>query len=384
MSLNAIEQSLDAICERADRWEAIRYRVIHRAVCARPRKAARRRSPAARVGAVAAALMMIALSAGLWYFADILLNLKIVPPDIPPAAYIDPEDIVASEGEQPIVKPPPVTGVQVRGNVSGITNILLIGVDTRSPDSFSGLSDTMLIMSVNEHLKEIRFISLLRDTAVDIPKSGGGHSYAKLNAAYAAGGAELLKQTVKHNFCLDIDEYIVVNFSGFEKVIDAVGGLEIDLTKAELTQIPKSKNDDAKLSGEARTVHLTGYQALQYARIRKIDASSDFARTLRQQKVLTLLLDKAKESALPQLLSLVQETAPYVMTNIQLKDLLSYVKKGYNHWSGYEIVTGYRVPGLESNEFTDLYIQGGQLALILTDPTRTVLALHQYLYDGGE
>ncbi|MCL2488526.1 MAG: LCP family protein [Oscillospiraceae bacterium] len=338
-----------------------------------------------RIAAIAAALLMIALSAGLWYFSGILMDFSIVgDTNLADSSWIDPDDIHIDDNAEPIVKPPPVDGVQIRGNVSGITNILLIGVDTRSPKSFAGLSDTMLIMSVNEHLKEIRFVSLLRDTAVDIPRSGGGTTYAKMNSAYSAGGAALLRETIKNNFCLDINEFIVVNFSGFEEIVDAVGGLMIDLTAAELTQIPKSKTDNNKLRGEARTVHLTGYQALQYARIRKIDASSDFARTLRQQKVLTLLIDKAKESGLTQLLSLVREMAPYVLTNIPLDELFRYVKRGINNWGDFKIVTGYRVPGLEEDEFIDRYIQGGQLALILTDPTKTVLALHQYIYDGGE
>ena len=180
-----------------------------------------------------------------------------------------------------------LSDIPVRGNVKGIRNIILLGIDSQS---FSGRSDTMIILSINDNTKTIRMVSLLRDTWVSIPgrdkDKDGADDINKLNSAYAFGKFRLLSETLEQNFRLDIDEYLGVNFKVLPILIDALGGLDISLTAKEMTQIPvagcyhSASSGNPKfvpLTGKPGVYHLDGFQAMEYARIRKID--SDFKRT---------------------------------------------------------------------------------------------------------
>lgn len=180
------------------------------------------------------------------------------------------------------------------GGVSYIKTIALYGVDTRDSDSTSGLSDAIMIMSVNKKTGEINLISVLRDSTVEIE----GYGESKINAAYSYGGASLAVKTLNQNFSLDITDYITVNFAQLAVIIDAAGGVTLEITAEEAEQINKNLDDaaDADMTTQEveyvevadQTVLLNGDQAVAYSRIRKID--SDNARAGRQQKVLTALL----------------------------------------------------------------------------------------------
>ena len=158
-----------------------------------------------------------------------------------------------------------VAEISVKGNTKNISNYLLIGVDSRS-SSFRGLSDTIIILTIDKKNKDIRLASLLRDTLVTIPgrdKNGDGKDdYAKLNAAYSYGGASLLLKTIEQNFRLKIDKHITVNFKAFSAAINAMGGIDIELTAAEAQHI--------KIGSAAKKYTLNGHYALEYVRIRAI------------------------------------------------------------------------------------------------------------------
>ena len=174
-------------------------------------------------------------------------------------------------------------------------NILLLGVD-KEKDGMQR-SDTMLIASIGGG--SVKLSSLLRDTWVEIP----GHGQGRINSAYTLGGPELAIRTVNQNFGLNIMHYIVVDFTSVVQFADAIGGVEIDITEAEMEQININVKDSAKifkplgytcdeLKIHGKNTHLNGLQALGYARIRKID--SDFMRASRQRTLMSAMLKKIK------------------------------------------------------------------------------------------
>lgn len=209
---------------------------------------------------------------------------------------------------------------------SSVRNILLIGSDARSSDA-SARSDTIMIVSVNKTTGKITMCSILRDTHLDIP----GYREAKVNSAYYRGGANLLVQTIEQNFGIKIDDYAAVDFEMFTALVDGLGGIEVEVTENEADYINnrhkygKEEKPDHFESGES--VHLNGYQALWYARIRKLD--SDFMRTERQRKVMSAIFEKVKTQLNPAgvfgLISTAKEVAPFIETTLSTIDFWSLV-----------------------------------------------------------
>lgn len=281
-----------------------------------------------------------------------------------------------------------VMEIPLRGDGKGIRNILLVGVDSRKGD-FSGLSDTNIIVSINDNTKTIKMISLLRDTWVSIPgrdKDGDGkNDIGKLNTAYAYGRHTLQHKMIAQNFRLDIDDYVGVNFKVLPILIDAMGGLDISVTTKEMTQIPAngcfvSINDPdnsgfSPLTGAAGVHHLNGFQAMEYARIRKID--SDFKRTERQRNVLTLLFEKMKTMSSTQLVNMVYKAVSHVDTNMSTDELLDMAGNALTYAS-YTLENGYHIP--ENGTFKYTSLEGKGSGLLLTDPKKTVENLHKYIY----
>ncbi len=278
-----------------------------------------------------------------------------------------------------------VADIPLRGDGNGIHNILLVGVDSRQ-NNFSGLSDTNIILSINDKEKTIKLISILRDTWVSIPgrdKDGDGQDdICKFNTAYAYGRHTLQHKTIAQNFRLDIDDYIGVNFKVLPILIDAMGGLDIKLTAKEIAEIPEKgckisvRNAGfIPMSGEPGVHHLDGFQAMEYARIRKID--SDFKRTERQRKVITLLMEKAKTMSYTQLISIVYKAVSHVDTNMSTDEFLDIAANALTYAS-YTIENGYHIP--ENGMYKYTSIPGKGSGILLTNPKKTVTDLHQYIY----
>lgn len=207
----------------------------------------------------------------------------------------------------------------------GVKNILLIGNDSRTEDE-SGRSDAMILISISSKTNSIHMTSILRDIYVDIP----GHDGNRLNAAYAYGGAELLMETLEENFDIEVNRYMLVNFQAFANVVDAVGGVDIDVTNEEVQYIngylveynqlegrPEGTDYlDTSLSGN---IHLNGPQALAFCRNRYI--GTDFARTERQRKVLTAVIKKAPVAMLTNGSGLMDAFASNITTNLTQSEL---------------------------------------------------------------
>ena len=208
---------------------------------------------------------------------------------------------------------------------SHVRNILLIGCDAAKGGS--SRSDSIMICSVNKQTKRITVVSILRDTHLDIPD----HRESKVNAAYAWGGANLLVQTIEHNFGIKIDDYATVNFEMFTALVDGLGGIDVEVTEDEADYINnrhrygKEQKPETVPSGE--NVHLSGYQALWYSRIRKLD--SDFNRAERQRKVIGAIVEKAKADLNPigvlSLVSTAKDVAPYIETTLSTGDFWNLV-----------------------------------------------------------
>lgn len=204
-------------------------------------------------------------------------------------------------------------------------NILLIGVDTDSADE-AGRSDAMMLVQIAPESGDVRLVSFLRDLYVSIPGQGKN----RLNAAYFYGGEALLKRTLEENFGVRIDRFVTVHFSLMAELIDLAGGVEIEVTAKELSQL----NDIIKrynMSTGAATMNgvvdgaglhrLNGKQALSFSRIRKID--SDFQRTSRQHQVLLALLEQLHTLDFFTLSRLALTALQKVETDLSLGDVRS-------------------------------------------------------------
>ncbi|MEH7494826.1 LCP family protein [Neobacillus niacini] len=193
-------------------------------------------------------------------------------------------------------------------------NILLLGVDSRGEEQ--SRTDTIMIAQYDPENQKAKLVSLMRDIYVEIPDK---KSY-KINTAYFLGGPELLRKTIKQNFDIDIHYYAVIDFKGFESVVDtlAPNGIEMDVEKR------MSENIGVVLQPGLQ--NLNGKQLLGYARFRH-DATGDFGRVERQQRVINVLKDEAISingvSKLPKLVGTIQ---PYIETNLEGFDLLAVVK----------------------------------------------------------
>lgn len=202
----------------------------------------------------------------------------------------------------------------------GVTNILLIGNDSRE-NGEDGRSDAMILLSISNRTKKIYMTSLLRDMYVEIP----GYKDNRLNAAYSYGGAELLMETIEQNFDIHISRYMLVNFEAFANLVDAVGGVDLELTGKEVEYVngylveynillgrPEGTDYFDDLSGGM--VHLNGPQALAYCRNRYI--GTDFGRTERQRKVLTEVIHKLPKGVLTNPKGLIDGLMPNLTTNL--------------------------------------------------------------------
>lgn len=178
-----------------------------------------------------------------------------------------------------------------------VLNVLIIGSDTRDADT-RGRTDSMILMSVNKATKQTTMTSFMRDMYVEIP----GNGWNKMNAAYVYGGAELLMDTIELNFDIEVDKYVYIDFFSFIDIVDAVGGIELDISDAEAEGMKDPMDEQNKyLGNEKGTDYLTsggegitvnGNQALAYARLRYV-GNADFERTERQRIVISKILEKA-------------------------------------------------------------------------------------------
>lgn len=280
-----------------------------------------------------------------------------------------------------------------------VINILLIGIDSRSEnlEESNQHGDVQIIVSINKDDGSIKLTSILRDLYVTIP---GYKSKNRINVAYQRGGGELAMRTINHNFDMNIEHYIVINFYGLASIIDSLGGIDIEMTKQEAGAInayikknpPKYDNqgDDyeriplEKIDG---VQHLDGIQAVMYARLRSID--NDFARSARQRHLLELLLKKVTEGGMDfdKLFGLLETCLPYAKTNMSLADMGSLamvvLQSGLLERidSGEPLLEQNRIP-MDNTWKYDTTSSGASVVAFRTTKrlTENVEALHIFIY----
>lgn len=262
-------------------------------------------------------------------------------------------------------------------------HFLLIGEEAMEEEALgmNGRSDTMIVASINLKNHTLKLTSFMRDLYVDIP----GYGKNRLNAAYSFGGSELVAQTLNENFGVYIDGYIKVNFDGFKKLINKIGGVDITLTAAEAeylntTNYISGKKNRNVVEG-AQT--LNGAQALGYARIRKvagIKEIDDFGRTARQRMVLSSAYKKIKEMNLFDVLTMAYEVLPYVTTNISKGDIINYAKLALS--IDLTEVESSRIPIDNGFTFARLRIGNTLASVLMPNMEVNRQALYDYLYDG--
>ena len=200
---------------------------------------------------------------------------------------------------------------QAEENLADFRNIAIFGIDSRE-DSYSkgNRSDCIIIASINNKTKEVKLVSVYRDTYVQIE----GHGLDKITHAYSYGEAPLAIKTLNENLDLNIKEFVTVNFDAVKEIIDDIGGISMEITSEEVSHIPGLS--------KAGTYNLTGEQALAYARIRYA-TGGDYKRTERMRDVLTAVANKVKTMNISQLNKLVNDLLPKVYTNITASDIFS-------------------------------------------------------------
>lgn len=259
--------------------------------------------------------------------------------------------------------------------LEGYTNIALFGLDNRSTGNYSsGHSDVIMIASINNKTKEVQLVSVYRDTFLSV----GNGKFGKANSAYMKGGAKQAVQMLNANLDLNITEYVCVDWAAVIEAVDALGGVEIEITEAEVKYLnmyvrdmgKEIGSDTTQIEGAGRQV-LNGAQATAYARIR-YTAGSDFKRSSRQRIVLEAMLNKAKAADIGTLLNICNSVFDDISTSLELTEILGLAK----HVSDYSIKSTTGFPF----EMTTDELSGSGSTVIPIGLADDVSQLHEYLF----
>lgn len=244
---------------------------------------------------------------------------------------------------------------------SRVLNIMLIGEDTRGKKVLeSGTrADSAIVASVNLDTKQIKLTSILRDAYAYWETTPGDEStghFGKINGAMSTYGGDIHTyiSAVENLYKIKIDNYVIVNFTSFEKIIDNLGGVELELTSAEINEINNHQKRyggvyiDKTFDGTKGTLKLSGKQALAYCRIRKID--SDNMRANRQKICLSKVFSDMKNASSVQLLKILNDMVPYIRTDMPKSNIISTAKYALSEgWMSYDVSTS-NVPEYRNDE----------------------------------
>lgn len=289
--------------------------------------------------------------------------------------------------EQPVLNEEKILVNQEVPKMTGYTTYALFGIDHRDKNAALGgeNSDTMMIASVNNDTKEVRLVSIYRDTLLNV----GTDTYAKINSAYAYGGPEQAISALNTNLDLDIKDYVTIDFNALATAVDCLGGLDIPLSYAEIVHMNNYCVETAEETGKSYTpvelpeptppleeqeniigtYHLNGVQVTSYCRIR-YTASLDMGRTERQRRVIQMLVTKAKTAGLSTIFEIMDEVFPMVKTSVPKNGILALIPSVI----GYSIgnTTGFPM----NYKFAD--VKGS--VIVPTTLESNVIELHKYLY----
>ena len=259
--------------------------------------------------------------------------------------------------------------------LEGNTNIAIFGLDNRGNGKYDrGNSDVIMIASIDNKTKEVKLVSVYRDTYLNV----GSGKYNKANSAYARGGAKAAVQMLNTNLDLNIKEYMCVDWNAVVEAVDALGGVEIEITEQErvmindlIVEIDYFVGSTTSQVKKAGVQNLTGAQATAYARIRKT-AGNDFKRTSRQRIVLEAMLNKAKQSDIKTLMNICEAVFDDVSTSLSLTEIIGLAR----HVKEYTIASTSGFPF----EMTTKELAQTNSTVVPIGLEDDVAALHKYLF----
>lgn len=264
------------------------------------------------------------------------------------------------------------------GHMNGYRNIALFGVDARNNNLGKGVrSDTIIIASINETTKEIKLVSVYRDTYLNL----GNDSYNKANTAYSQGGPKQAINMLNMNMDLNITDYVTVGWAAVADTVDALGGIQIEVDSEELEHLNNYQVETSQSLGRSYTkltqtglVTLDGVQAVSYCRIR-YTAGDDFKRAERQREVIQALADKAKKASPEKLDKIANEVFPQTATSLTLSEILELLKDV----ASYEIV---ETSGFPVGEYRSTGVFSARIGdcVIPADLETNVVVLHEFLF----
>lgn len=264
---------------------------------------------------------------------------------------------------------------------TGYLNVAVFGLDSRDGSLGKGnRSDTMMIVSLNHETYEVKMVSIYRDTLLKLNDG----SFNKANAAYAFYGPEGALALINQNLDMNINKYVSVNFNALVDVIDAVGGMNLDLTAEEVVHMNNYCVETSKVTGKdytkiepevAGTYHLNGVQAVSYSRIR-YTAGGDAQRTIRQRLVISKIMEKIQHINLSSVNEIVDSVFPQVATNFTMAEILTYAKDFQKYTLGESVGfpsarTSKKLHGVGSSEIADTLVSN-------------VMEVHQFLFADPE
>lgn len=254
-----------------------------------------------------------------------------------------------------------------------VMNILLLGVDDYQPNDI-GRSDSIMLLTIDTRHQKIKLTSFMRDMYVQIP----GYSPNRVNVAYSLGGPPLAVQTLESNFGVDIDRFVIIDYDHFEDIIDTLGGVEMEITKDEADLINRYSGESSskRLTGGTHT--LTGKQARYYSRIRAI--GNDQARTERQRKVVTSLVNKLKQSDLFTINNALSKILNMITTNINVNEMLALAGNAMTYLS-YPVEQN-RIPVEGAYDSTFVTISGQKASVLIPNLRENSSNLVEFLYEN--
>ncbi len=274
---------------------------------------------------------------------------------------IEPDDIIINDLPDEVGK--------------GYTNVALFGGDSRTGQLGKGArTDAIIVVSLNNATKEVKMVSIYRDTLLDTANG----KIQKCNAAHSAGGPQQAINMLNMNLDLDIQKYVTVDFKAVSDVVDLVGGIEVDVSEAEMKATNLYIPETARVAGKKANYishpglqTLDGVQATTYARIRK-GVGDDYQRTVRQRLVIEKVAQKVMKSDLKTLNSIIDKVFPAISTNFTMAEILSYAKD----------ITKYKIGESQGfpKEKTSATIPGKGSCVIPVTLKSNVQALHEFLY----
>ena len=259
----------------------------------------------------------------------------------------------------------------------GYRNIALFGVDARDGELGRGTrSDSIIIASINQDTQEIKLVSVFRDTYLNLSND----SYNKCNTAYAQGGPEQAISMLNMNLDLDITDYVTVGFGGLIDSVDALGGIEMEVTDAEISHLNNYQLTMSEELGvdyipvkESGRQLLNGMQATAYCRIR-YTKGDDFRRAERQRDVLTAMMEKAKTASVSSLKQMVTAILPEVETSLGVNEIINVL----GSVAGYNVVASDGFPFADGRTGANVGSKGS--CVIPDDLEENVIKLHELLY----